>query len=49
MTPSGLRSLACAQADACAHKRCYVRTLPLLTLPLQALRAEGEQGTTKTH
>jgi hypothetical protein len=29
-------------------ERCYVRTLPLLTLPFHALRAKGRTGTAKT-
>jgi len=41
MTPSGLRNFARRGADA-ATSRCYVRTLPLLTLPL--LRADAREG-----
>src|SRR5262249_28392506 len=41
-TPSGLRSFACALANACAHKRCYGH------LPLQRANArEGEVAKTR--
>src|ERR1700722_17179756 len=38
-------SALCEPPPPCARSRAsYVRTLPLLTLPFQALRAEGEDG-----